>query len=290
MTKAGDGRSAATMLVTSASGAEGNGRGTLLAFDPLGVALGPWATKVPIVDPRGLCVRPDGRGLYVNNGDDRLLLLDDGGAAVAATPAIPGLNPGGGVVAADGRYCVGSRTMRTILAFPADLRAAGMPLVPQSVVAFPRGFAFAPDGRLFLAAGARPGDTKPGVVLVFSPAGGPSPARFVEDAELSPLDLTLGPNGNLVISSEYPFGAPNAMTTVREYDSARGALARVFKPGRSVRFQRPRGLRFAPDGRLMCVTRDEVVAFDFDSGRCIGAVVRFDELHGQAIEFFPRRS
>jgi hypothetical protein len=37
------------------------------------------------------------------------------------------------------------------------------------------------------------------------------------------------------------------------------------------------------------VTRDEVVVFDFESARMLGAVVRLDRLHGQAIEFFPRR-
>jgi hypothetical protein len=35
------------------------------------------------------------------------------------------------------------------------------------------------------------------------------------------------------------------------------------------------------------VTRDEVVTFDFESTKMLGAVVRFDELHGQALEFFP---
>jgi hypothetical protein len=36
-----------------------------------------------------------------------------------------------------------------------------------------------------------------------------------------------------------------------------------------------------------CVTRDEIVVFDFESARMLGAVVRFDRLHGQAIEFLP---
>jgi hypothetical protein len=35
------------------------------------------------------------------------------------------------------------------------------------------------------------------------------------------------------------------------------------------------------------VARDEIVAFDFAGGRCIGAVVRYPRLHGQALEFFP---
>jgi hypothetical protein len=35
------------------------------------------------------------------------------------------------------------------------------------------------------------------------------------------------------------------------------------------------------------VTRDEVVMFDFESTKMLGAAVRIDELHGQALEFFP---
>ena len=36
-----------------------------------------------------------------------------------------------------------------------------------------------------------------------------------------------------------------------------------------------------------CVARDEVIAFDFASGRCLGAVVRFPRLNGQAVVLFP---
>jgi hypothetical protein len=72
------------IVVTSASGANGNGRGTLLAFDLNGHSLGPFAAEAGIVDPRGLHVHPDGRHLYVNNGDDRVLLLDERGAVVAS--------------------------------------------------------------------------------------------------------------------------------------------------------------------------------------------------------------
>jgi sugar lactone lactonase YvrE len=56
------------IVVTSASGANGNGRGTLLAFDLNGHSLGPFAPDAGIVDPRGLHLHPDGRHLYVNNG------------------------------------------------------------------------------------------------------------------------------------------------------------------------------------------------------------------------------
>ncbi|WP_426435490.1 hypothetical protein [Bradyrhizobium genosp. P] len=109
----------------------------------------------------------------------------------------------------------------------------------------------------------------------------------VKDPELSPLDLAIAPNGNIVVSSEHPFGATNAVTTVREYDHADGRLVRVFVPNHSVRFQKPRGLRFGPNTRLYCVAQDEVVAFDFETGDCLGAVARLPGLNGQAVIFFP---
>jgi DNA-binding beta-propeller fold protein YncE len=276
------------IVVTSASGANGNGRGTLLAFDLNGHSLGPFAPDAGIVDPRGLHLHPDGRHLYVNNGDDRVLLLDERGAVVASTARIERLNPGGAAISPDGRYCVTARTSRTIVAFSADLSGPGVPLMLDDVVAFPRGFAFSSDGGFFLAAGATGASgVGAGVIVAISPAPERRKTRLVEDTELSPLDLTLATNGNIVTSSEVPFGSEDAVTSAREYDARTGQLVRVFRPDGSVRFRRPRGLRFAPDGRLFCVTRDEVVAFDFESTKMLGAVVRFDELHGQALEFFP---
>jgi DNA-binding beta-propeller fold protein YncE len=276
------------IVVTSAGGANGNGQGTLLAFGLNGRSLGPFAPDAGIVDPRGLHLHPDGRHLYVANGDDRVLLLDERGALVASTAPMERLNPGGVVIAPDGRCCVTARTLRTIVAFSGDLSGPGVPLLPYDVVEFPRGFAFSSDGGLFLAAGATGSSDGAGTILAVSAAPERRKTRLLEDAELSPLDLTLAPNGNIVVNSEVPFGSEVAATSVREYDVRTGKLVRVFRPDGSVRYRQPRGVRFAPDGRLFCVSRDEVVAFDFESTKMLGAVVRLDQLHGQALEFFPR--
>jgi len=77
------------------------------------------------------------------------------------------------------------------------------------------------------------------------------------------------------------------VTSVREYDATDGHLLRVFSLNGKAEFRKPRGLRFAPNGVLYCVARDEVVGFDFASGECQGAVVRLSRLNGQAVVVFP---
>jgi hypothetical protein len=70
------------------------------------------------------------------------------------TGPIDGLDPGGGVFGPDGRYYVGSRRLHTVMAMSASLDGPVIPYLPPEVVPFPRGFAFAHDGRIFLASGA----------------------------------------------------------------------------------------------------------------------------------------
>lgn len=123
-------------------------------------------------------------------------------------------------------------------------------------------------------------------MLRFDANGGLVNSRFALDAVMSPLDLAIGPNGNVRVSNEYPFGALEAATSVREYDQVAGSLVRVVAPAPDVPFRRPRDLRFGPDGRLYCVAEDSVVVFDYDTGRCLGAIVRHPRLNGRAIGFF----
>jgi hypothetical protein len=257
------------LLVTSASGANGSGYGKLLAFDADGKLLGPLSEDVRIIDPRGLAI--GGSLLFLNSGSDRILVLDRKGRVMRETGAISGLNPGGGNFGPDGRYYVGLRAARTVMAFAPTLDGAGEVVLPGGVVPFPRGFAFGQHGTLFLASGIGPGGEGDDTVLAFGPERTLNPFWKIQDPDLSPLDLIIAPDGNVVVSSEHPFGAPDAVTTVREYDRANGHLVRVLAPDREAAFRKPRGLRFGPDRKLYCVAQDEVVAFDFTTGKCLGA-------------------
>ena len=275
------------LLVTSAAGANGDGYGALLAFDSDGKSLGAFSDDSRIVDPRGLAVDPSEGLLFLNSGNDRVLSLNSDGTVVRDTGQIKGLNPGGGIFGPDGRYYVGSRSRRTVMAFAPPFDSAGEYYLPAAVVPFPRGFGFGHDGRFFLSSGIGPSGVGDNAIVAFDPAERIRPIPLVNDPELSPLDLTVAPNGNIVVSSEHPFGAPDAMTTVREYDARSGNLVRVFSPDSSAEFRKPRGLRFGPDDHLYCVAQDEVVSFDTRSGKCLGTAVQFRRLYGQALVFFP---
>jgi DNA-binding beta-propeller fold protein YncE len=236
-----------TLLVTSAAGANGAGFGKLLAFNDDGEPIGIFGDDPRIVDPRGLGIDPVDILLFVNSGSDRILALDRNGHVVHASRSIVGLNPGGGNFGPDGRYYVG----------------------------------------LCSASGIGPGGEGDNTILAFDSDRRMLPTWSVRDPELSPLDLAIAPSGNIVVSSEHPFGAANAVTMISEYDHADGRLVRVLVPNDGVRFQKPRGLRFGPHGRLYCVAQDEVVAFDFETGNCLGAVARLPGLNGQAVILFP---
>jgi DNA-binding beta-propeller fold protein YncE len=275
------------LVVSSAGGANGNGYDTLLAFDLGGRKLGVFGDDPRIGDPRGLSVDSVERLLFVNSGRDRVLALDFSGRIVRDTGPIAGLNPGGGLLGPDGRYYVGSRSSRTILAFSKDLITPGAPILPSGVVPFPRGFTFSPDGRVLLASGVGPHGEGDNSIALFDREGTFARSPLIDDLELSPLDLLRSPSGTILVSSEYPFGALDAVTTIREYDMRRGSLIRVFSPDKGVSFRKPRGLRFGPEGNLCCVSEDTVVCFDFQGGKCLGTLLHHPRLNGQALEFVP---
>jgi hypothetical protein len=275
------------ILVTSASGINGDGYGALLAFKRDGTLIGPFNDDSRIVDPRGLVVDQKEGLLFLNSGADRLLALGPDGAIVRDTGPIARLNPGGGIFGPDGRYYVGLRSAHTIMVFPALLDAPGEEFVAPGIVPFPRGFAFGHDGGLFLASGIGPNGEGDNAIVAITPSERTRPYCLVSDPDLSPLDLTIAPNGNLVVASEHPFGAADAVTSVREYDTADGHLVRVFSPTKQSEFRKPRGIRFGPDGHLYCAAQNEVVAFDFANGGCLGTTVQLQRLNGQALAFFP---
>src|ERR1700722_18668720 len=281
---AGDG---VRILVTSASGANGNGYGAVLGFGPEGGFTGPFSSDPRIADPRGQSLDPSCALVYLNSGEDRVLALDLHGYVVRDSGRITGLDPGGAEFGPDGRYYLTARRQRTIRAMPAALDAEGGDFLPEAIVPVPRGLGFGPDERLYLSSGVGPSGEGDNTIVVFDRSGALLTPRLVTDPELSPLDLKLAPNGNIMVASEWPFGAADAVSSVREYNPATGQLVRVLLPERSVGFRRPRGLRFGPDGRLYCVGEDHVVAFDFSTGSFAGPVVHLPRLNGQALALVP---
>jgi DNA-binding beta-propeller fold protein YncE len=274
-------------LVTSARGGNGNGYGANLSFGPDGEFTGPYSSDPRIADPRGLSLDPSGALVYLNSGDDRMLALDLHRNVVRDSGPIPRLDPGGAEFGPDGRYYVTLRRQRTILAMPTALDGDGEYLLPEGIVAFPRGFGFRPRGRLYLASGAAPSGHGGNTIAVFDSSGTLRTPPPSHDPELSPLDLKLAPNGNIVVASEWPFGAADALTSVREYDPVTGQLVRVLMPEPSVGFRRPRGLRFGPGGRLYCAGEDHLVAFDFATGSSARPVVHLARLNGQTLVLVP---
>jgi DNA-binding beta-propeller fold protein YncE len=271
------------ILVTSASGANGDGFGTVLSFSAGGDLGGPFSDDPRVADPRGMSLSPAADLVYLTSGDDRVLALDKNGNVTLDSGRKEGLDAGGGTFAPDGRYCVTLRRRGTILALRSRLDTEGEPLLPDGAVPFPRGFGFGDEGQLYLSSGIGPSGEGDSTITTYDRDGWLRNPRLVSDPELSPLDLAIAPGGNLVVSSEWPFGSPSARATIREYEPSTGRLIRVLTPDPAVKFTRPRGLRFGPGGQLYCVGQDHVVAFDFPSGAFLGVIVELRKLNGQAV-------
>jgi hypothetical protein len=79
------------ILVTSASGTNGNGFGALLAFELDGRFRGTFIEDDRIADPRGLAVDTNENLLFLNSGADRVLAISSDGTVVRDTGRIEGL-------------------------------------------------------------------------------------------------------------------------------------------------------------------------------------------------------
>ncbi len=283
------------ILASSAAGATGSVRDGVFRFDAAtGRFLGPFGHGVVISDPRGIRLSPDGAYVVVNNGDNRILTLDARtGSFIGAWPVVEELDPGGGKFGWDGRYYVGSRTRNSVIAFDPTGRRAASTFVPGSFVAFPRGLATSPAGFLYLASGTNP-RTGEGLntILRFDHAGHLDESFTVADDRLSPLDIEIGPTGNLLSASEFPFGDPVAITTVREYDTRVGHLLRAFDAGENRQGRRitrlPRGIAVGPDGGLYASGADNVVRYDLATGRFDRVILESVGILIQSIIFIPR--
>jgi hypothetical protein len=275
------------LIVTSASGLNGDGYGAVLAFTCEGELEGRFSNDDRISDPRGLVLHPARDLVYVNSGPDRIVALNRAGLVTRDSGCVDGLDPGGAIFGPEYRLYVTLRRRGTVLSLPASLDDQGTALLPDRAVPFPRGICFGLDGRFYLSSGIGPGGEGENTIAVFSQDGTPLEARLVEDPEFSPLDMTVAPNGNLVVNSEWPFGAPRAQVTVREYNPSTGQLVRVLTPDPSVGFAKPRGLRLTSDDRLYCVGKDHVVAYEFTSGRFLGVIAELEGLNGQAVVVLP---
>jgi hypothetical protein len=204
--------------------------------------LGSFCDDLRVSDPRGISLHPDSGLTYVNAGPDRILELDQNGVVTLDSGKIEGLDLCGAIFGPDGPYYVTLRRRGTVLALEPSLDDEGMTLLPEAVVPFPREIGFGPENRFFLSSGIGPSGEGENTIAVFSQQGTPIESRLVDDPELSPLDLTVAPDGHLVVNSEWPFGAARAYVTVREYEPLTGRLVRILSPDPSVGFAKPNGV------------------------------------------------
>lgn len=97
------------LLVTSASGENGNGYGALLAFELDGRLRGTFIDDDRIVDPRGVAVDPKEKLLFLNSGADRVVAISSQGRIVRDTG---GRKIGDGDESADARRVGGKAPHR----------------------------------------------------------------------------------------------------------------------------------------------------------------------------------
>ncbi len=294
------------VVVTSAAN---NGNSAALRFDGLtGSFIAEFPDGGDLIDPRDivlttptdptdiLSVFPTPNSVLINGGNDDTLLFDaESGDFIETFIEFPDLNAGGGVFGPDGNYYAGARSLRTILRFDGETGAFIDQFIPDGVANFPRGFVFGSDGNLYLGNGADPATGSGGgsIVQFDGITGQVLNPNFVTDPQLSPLDVISGLDGNLYVSSEFPFGSADSVGTVRIYDIMTGELLNVLDGGVDERGQprlsAPRGMGFGPDGNLYVSSTgtSSVLRFDGITGEFMDVFIEFSQLNGQALNFVP---
>jgi NAD(P)-dependent dehydrogenase (short-subunit alcohol dehydrogenase family) len=157
-----------------------------------------------------------------------VLALDRHGRVVRDTGSIQQLNPGGGTFGPDGRYYIGLRSARTIMALSATLDGAGECILPPGIVPFPRGFAFSGDGALFLSSGIGPNGEGDNTIVAFArgqklqPAGFYCASKFALEALAEAYSYELASQGiESVIVEPGAYETPVFGNTVTAADQAR---------------------------------------------------------------------
>ncbi|MEB3282458.1 MAG: hypothetical protein VKK42_26420 [Lyngbya sp.] len=283
------------IVVTSAAN---NGNSAALRFDGLtGRFIGEFPIGGGLTDPRDIVLEPpDQSTVLINSGDDNVLRFQaSDGTFINSFIEFPNLNGGGAVFGPDENYYVGARSLGAILRFNGETGEFIDEFIPSEAVDFPRGFVFGLDGNFYLGNGADPATgTGGGSINQYDGLTGELiNSNFVNDPELSPLDVINGLDGNLYVSSEFPFGSDEATGTVRVYDIDDGTLLNVLNAGVDERGEvllaAPRGIGFGPDNHLYVSSTGtgSLVRFDGTTGEFIDVFIEFPNLNGQALNFVP---
>jgi hypothetical protein len=226
----------------------------------------------------------------VNEPSAAVWLIAFDGSAPARIDLPAGLDPGGGAFGPDGMYYVGSRSQRSIEQVDlATRRYCGRALTLDGIL-FPRGFAVLDDGGFVVASGTHPvigGGRR--ALFRYDRGGKLESDAFVDDPLLDPLDLAAH-DGNLYVTSEFPFGADNAAVSLRCYDAKSGAPAGVWSADNTPVFghmQKPRGMTFNSDGTLLICAQNCVLAVDVATVGNARIVAEDKRLAGQSLALGP---
>jgi len=119
----------------------------------------------------------------------------------------------------------------------------------------------------------------PGNVLQFDQTTGAFERVFIPNAGSQPIDIALGPDGNLYVTSGLTSstGNPAMLFSIRRFDARTGAVVDVFASDGPLEF--PQGLAFGRDGNLY-------VGNQRDDVRGVNGVLRYNLSTGAFIDVF----